>query len=72
MLQILITRKQLANNFSLGTSKSIEECQHQFENRHWNCSTVRDGTVFGPVLSHGKEIFYSRNEFFFEYFYFII
>jgi hypothetical protein len=41
-------------SFSLGASKSIEECQYQFQDRHWNCSTVRDGTVFGPVLSHGK------------------
>jgi hypothetical protein len=38
----------------LGASKSIEECQYQFQDRHWNCSTVRDGTVFGPVISHGK------------------
>lgn len=37
-----------------GASKSIEECQHQFQDRHWNCSTVRDGTVFGPVLYHAN------------------
>jgi hypothetical protein len=40
----------------LGASKSIEECQYQFQDRHWNCSIVRDGTVFGPVISHGKSI----------------
>lgn len=38
----------------LGASKSVEECQYQFSDRHWNCSTVRDGSVFGPVLTHGE------------------
>ncbi|CAF3683471.1 unnamed protein product [Rotaria socialis] len=37
-----------------GASKGIEECQNQFQDRHWNCSTVRDGTVFGPVLYHAN------------------
>lgn len=37
-----------------GTSKGIDECQNQFQDRHWNCSTVRDGSVFGPVLYHGR------------------
>ena len=40
--------------FCLGANKSIEECQYQFQDRHWNCSIVRDGSVFGPVLYHGK------------------
>ena len=40
-----------------GASKGIEECQHQFQDRHWNCSTVRDGSVFGPVLYHGTSNF---------------
>jgi hypothetical protein len=48
------------SSFSLGASKSIEECQYQFQDRHWNCSTVRDGTVFGPVVSHGKSILINR------------
>ncbi|CAF1040834.1 unnamed protein product [Rotaria sp. Silwood1] len=37
-----------------GASKSIEECQYQFQDRHWNCSTVKDGTVFGPLLNHAN------------------
>lgn len=40
----------------LGASKGIEECQNQFQDRHWNCSLFHDGSVFGPVLYHGKSI----------------
>jgi wingless-type MMTV integration site family protein 5 len=48
--------------FCIGASKGIEECQNQFQDRHWNCSIVRDGTVFGPVLYHGKFCFYSNKK----------
>jgi len=34
-----------------GARSGIGECQYQFRNRRWNCSTVDDSTVFGPVLS---------------------
>ena len=30
---------------------TLGECQFQFRHRRWNCSTVDDTTVFGPVLS---------------------
>jgi len=49
--------------FCVGASKGIEECQHQFQDRHWNCSIVRDGSVFGPVLSHGKSLVFLLNQF---------
>merc|ERR1719433_2133450 len=34
-----------------GARSGIGECQFQFRHRRWNCSTVDDTTVFGPVLS---------------------
>lgn len=34
-----------------GARNGITECQFQFRNHKWNCSTVEDSTVFGPILS---------------------
>ena len=34
-----------------GASTGIGECQYQFKDHRWNCSTVDDSTVFGPILS---------------------
>ena len=36
-----------------GARAGIAECQWQFRYRRWNCSTVEDSTVFGPVLQIG-------------------
>ncbi|CAG9802506.1 unnamed protein product [Chironomus riparius] len=39
---------------SRGARAAIQECQHQFQHRRWNCSTVDDNTVFGPVSAIGS------------------
>ncbi|XP_059611738.1 protein Wnt-5 [Phlebotomus argentipes] len=39
---------------SRGARSAIQECKHQFKNRRWNCSTVDDDTVFGPITSIGS------------------
>uniref|UniRef100_A0A1B0EZB1 Protein Wnt n=1 Tax=Lutzomyia longipalpis TaxID=7200 RepID=A0A1B0EZB1_LUTLO len=36
---------------SRGARSAIQECKHQFGSRRWNCSTVDDDTVFGPITS---------------------
>lgn len=38
---------------------AIEECQHQFKYRRWNCTTINkeNEPVFGNALNKGK-IFY--------------
>src|SRR5205085_182385 len=37
-----------------GAKESISECQYQFRTSRWNCSTVDDNSVFGPILTSGK------------------
>ena len=37
-----------------GARNGIGECQWQFRNHRWNCTTVQDTTVFGTVLSIRK------------------
>ena len=37
-----------------GARNGIGECQWQFRKHRWNCTTVQDTTVFGPVLSIRK------------------
>ncbi|XP_030556298.1 protein Wnt-5 [Drosophila novamexicana] len=39
---------------SRGARASIQECQFQFKNRRWNCSTTDDVTVFGPMTGLGS------------------
>lgn len=39
-----------------GVKISIQECQHQFRGRRWNCTTVNGSlAIFGPVLDKGTQ-----------------
>ncbi|KAK7826292.1 hypothetical protein U0070_021306 [Myodes glareolus] len=37
-----------------GAKTGIRECQHQFRQRRWNCSTVDNMSVFGRVMQIGS------------------
>ena len=39
---------------SRGAQLGIRECQWQFRNRRWNCTTVDDDSVFGPIVDIGE------------------
>lgn len=36
-----------------GAKTGIQECQYQFRQRRWNCSTVDNSSVFGRVMQIG-------------------
>lgn len=40
-----------------GAKTGIKECQYQFRQRRWNCSTVDNTSVFGRVMHIGKHFF---------------
>ncbi|MBN3301514.1 WNT4A protein, partial [Amia calva] len=47
-------RGEFMESVRKGAEMTIDECQHQFRYRRWNCSTTTRGvSVFGKVLSQG-------------------
>ena len=52
---------------SRGAEMGIHECQWQFVGRRWNCSTVDEPSVFGPVLEIGESCVLSASAMLSEY-----
>lgn len=44
-----------------GARSAIKECQYQFRQRRWNCSTVDNTSVFGRVMKIGRSAWKYRN-----------
>lgn len=43
-----------------GARSAIKECQYQFRQRRWNCSTVDNTSVFGRVMKIGTSSWEGR------------
>uniref|UniRef100_A0A8C7XVC7 Protein Wnt n=1 Tax=Oryzias sinensis TaxID=183150 RepID=A0A8C7XVC7_9TELE len=54
--QLCQKHPDLMQSISDGAKEWIKECQHQFRQQRWNCSTMdRDHTVFGRVILRSQE-----------------
>uniref|UniRef100_H2ZYH3 Protein Wnt n=2 Tax=Latimeria chalumnae TaxID=7897 RepID=H2ZYH3_LATCH len=52
-VQICQRHVEAMDSVKRGAEIAIEECQHQFQNRRWNCSTLDGIHVFGKVITQG-------------------
>ena len=52
--QLCLLYKDHIPHIGKGAREGIEECQWQFKDSRWNCTTVDDSSVFGPILVTGK------------------
>uniref|UniRef100_A0A8B9MBS8 Protein Wnt n=1 Tax=Accipiter nisus TaxID=211598 RepID=A0A8B9MBS8_9AVES len=54
--QVRVCRRQVGAMGAVkrGAELAVEECQHQFQSRRWNCSMLEKGFAYGPetALSH--------------------
>ncbi|EDO41710.1 predicted protein [Nematostella vectensis] len=49
--QMCLDNPDVMVSIGKGAKLGVEECQHQFRDQRWNCSTVNgDATVFGKVM----------------------
>lgn len=57
-LQVQICKRsvEVMDAVRRGAQLAIDECQFQFRNRRWNCSTLESMPVFGKVVTQGKII----------------
>ncbi|GLG93524.1 Protein Wnt [Gryllus bimaculatus] len=47
---------------SEGARRGIQECQYQFRNERWNCTTTDEQSVFGYILERGGRAAWRREQ----------
>jgi hypothetical protein len=54
-VEVCIQHPNTIRSVSDGARRGIQECQYQFRNERWNCTTRNDEqSVFGYILERGK------------------
>ena len=54
-IEVCIQHPSAIRSVSNGARRGIQECQYQFRNERWNCTTRNDEqSVFGYILERGK------------------
>ena len=54
LLQECQSSKSVLDVVRDGASMALDECQYQFRDRRWNCTTFNDTNAFGRVLETSK------------------
>ncbi|MGH0146361.1 UNVERIFIED_CONTAM: hypothetical protein FKN15_048678 [Acipenser sinensis] len=55
-VQICKRNVEVMDSVRRGAQLAIDECQYQFRNRRWNCSTLDTLPVFGKVVTQGLSV----------------
>ena len=59
-IEVCLQHPNTIRSVSDGARRGIQECQYQFRNERWNCTTRNDEqSVFGYILERGKFHAYS-------------
>lgn len=53
-IQVCQAHPNTIHSVSDGARKGIQQCQYQFRNERWNCTTKDDQNVFGSTLDRGS------------------
>lgn len=63
VLQVQICKRsvEVMDAVRRGAQLAIDECQFQFRNRRWNCSTLETMPVFGKVVTQGRVVHGSKS-----------
>lgn len=54
--QLCLKNEKIVGIFARGAKLAIEECQHQFRFKRWNCSIFNRYNVFGRLALTSKKI----------------
>ncbi|KAL4645989.1 protein Wnt-4a-like [Arapaima gigas] len=52
-VQVCKRHVEMMDGVRRGARLAVDECQHQFRNRRWNCSVLDTQPIFGKVVTQG-------------------
>uniref|UniRef100_S4RWL8 Protein Wnt n=1 Tax=Petromyzon marinus TaxID=7757 RepID=S4RWL8_PETMA len=55
-IEVCKQKPDILGSIQRGARTAIQECQSQFKQERWNCSTTSDYSVFGQELTRGSRV----------------